>query len=81
MMFRSKLEMLSMLPINATQVCNSSLIGLGPAIVRYYGTTHFASGYWLGLELPEALGSHNGTVGGKSYFNAPPNCGMVPGKL
>eukprot|EP01134_Creolimax_fragrantissima_P007037 CFRG7037T1 len=38
------------------------------AIVRYVGTTEFALGDWVGLELPEADGKHDGTVGGRSYF-------------
>lgn len=29
-----------------------------------------ATGVWVGVELEEPLGSHNGTKGGKQYFPA-----------
>ena len=38
------------------------------AVVRYYGTTEFASGNWVGLELPTPTGKNDGSVRGKRYF-------------
>lgn len=33
--------------------------------VRFIGTTSFAPGTWVGVELPNAAGKNNGTVKGK----------------
>ena len=33
-------------------------------VVRYVGTTQFAAGTWVGLELDNATGKHDGTVSG-----------------
>ena len=45
-------------------------------IVRYLGRTKFAGGDWVGIELEEATGRHNGTVEGYYYFSAPINMGL-----
>jgi len=37
--------------------------------VRYFGTSHFALGTWVGLELDEAVGKNNGSVSGVRYFD------------
>lgn len=37
-------------------------------VVRYFGSTDFASGIWVGLELPGPIGKNDGTVKGKRYF-------------
>lgn len=44
--------------------------------VRFIGTTLFASGYWVGLELPTAEGKNNGTVQGHPYFSCDENFGL-----
>ena len=45
-------------------------------ILRYCGSTDFAKGQWAGVELHEAVGKNNGTVGGKTYFQCQPKHGM-----
>ena len=37
-------------------------------IVRFVGSTEFAAGLWLGVELATARGKNNGTVAGVHYF-------------
>ena len=39
--------------------------GTKAGVVRYVGTTEFAAGDWIGVELDEAQGKNNGIVGGK----------------
>eukprot|EP01137_Pigoraptor_chileana_P007490 Opistho-2@53172 len=45
-------------------------------IVRYSGTTLFAAGKWIGVELFDADGKNNGTVAGKKYFSCLENYGV-----
>jgi CAP-Gly domain len=49
-------------------------------IVEYLGSVDFAIGQdWVGVRLTGAsagLGKNNGTVQGRCYFDAPPNCGL-----
>lgn len=40
----------------------------GRGIVRYAGTTSFAPGLWVGVELEEPKGKNDGSVQGKRYF-------------
>lgn len=35
--------------------------------MRFLGTTDFAPGEWAGVELNEAIGKNDGSVGGKRY--------------
>ena len=44
--------------------------------VRYVGTTDFASGVWVGLELNSPIGKNDGTVKGKRYFPCQPQYGI-----
>jgi len=46
-----------------------------PGTVRYIGTVKFAPGEWVGLELAQPGGMHNGTVMGVSYFACAPKHG------
>lgn len=46
------------------------------ATVRFVGTTHFAAGDWIGLELDEATGKNDGSVQGERYFDCEPGYGM-----
>ncbi|WBW74393.1 p150-Glued [Schizosaccharomyces osmophilus] len=39
-----------------------------PGIVRFTGSTNFASGIWLGVEMIDKIGRHDGSVQGKRYF-------------
>ena len=44
--------------------------------LRYVGTTMFAPGKWVGVELDEPKGKNNGVVQGKTYFQARENYGL-----
>ncbi|PRD30490.1 UNVERIFIED_CONTAM: Clip1 [Trichonephila clavipes] len=55
------------------RVCIS---GVKQGILRYFGRTNFAQGYWCGVELDEPVGKNNGTVNGVIYFNCKPNHGI-----
>jgi dynactin 1 len=46
------------------------------ATVRFIGTTHFATGEWIGLVLDEATGKNDGSVQGERYFDCEPGYGM-----
>ena len=46
------------------------------ATVRFIGTTHFAAGDWIGVELYEATGKNDGAVQGERYFDCDPGFGM-----
>merc|ERR1719285_821500 len=48
----------------------------GPGVVRFAGETHFAPGFFIGVELDEALGKHDGFYDGRRYFQARPNTGV-----
>ncbi|KAF8571554.1 hypothetical protein P879_05572 [Paragonimus westermani] len=51
--------------------------------IRFIGATHFASGTWYGVELEQAVGKNNGSIGGISYFECPADHGVFApiGKL
>ncbi|PWY89512.1 dynactin [Aspergillus sclerotioniger CBS 115572] len=46
------------------------------ATVRFVGTTHFAVGEWIGIELDEPTGKNDGAVQGERYFDCKPGFGM-----
>ncbi|PGH18327.1 hypothetical protein AJ80_04505 [Polytolypa hystricis UAMH7299] len=55
------------------------LIGLTDgrqAIIRFVGTTHFAPGGWIGVELEDATGKNDGAVQGERYFDCEMGHGM-----
>ncbi|KZT27488.1 hypothetical protein NEOLEDRAFT_1060271 [Neolentinus lepideus HHB14362 ss-1] len=51
-------------------------VTVGRGTVRFNGTTSFAPGKWVGIELYEPKGKNNGSVQGVSYFNCKPNHGV-----
>ena len=51
-------------------------INLGRGVVRFYGTTSFATGRWVGIELSEPVGKNDGSVKGVSYFTCQMNYGV-----
>jgi len=44
--------------------------------VKYVGKVDFSQGTWVGIELDEQKGLHDGSVFGKSYFTAKPKHGV-----
>uniref|UniRef100_G3TSW1 CAP-Gly domain containing linker protein 3 n=1 Tax=Loxodonta africana TaxID=9785 RepID=G3TSW1_LOXAF len=50
--------------------------GQKQGIVRFYGKTDFAPGYWYGIELDQPTGKHDGSVFGVRYFTCPPKHGV-----
>src|SRR5271169_1844111 len=53
----------------AVYVGNRVSTANGTGIVRFVGTTAFAAGKWIGVELDGPTGKNNGTVQGKAYFS------------
>ncbi|KAM6988227.1 CAP-Gly domain-containing linker protein 3 isoform 2-T2 [Tautogolabrus adspersus] len=45
-------------------------------IIRFYGKTNFAPGYWFGIELDQPTGKHDGSVFGVRYFSCLPKYGV-----
>ncbi|XP_047135605.1 CAP-Gly domain-containing linker protein 4 isoform X1 [Hydra vulgaris] len=45
-------------------------------ILRYCGSTNFASGQWAGIELDKPLGKNDGSINGFRYFSCPPDHGI-----
>ncbi|XP_071996071.1 CAP-Gly domain-containing linker protein 4 isoform X2 [Engystomops pustulosus] len=44
--------------------------------LKFCGTTQFATGQWAGIEMDEADGKNNGSVGGVQYFKCSPKHGI-----
>ncbi|EED13205.1 dynactin, putative [Talaromyces stipitatus ATCC 10500] len=53
-----------------------SLLDGRQATVRFVGSTHFASGDWIGVELDDASGKNDGSVQGERYFDCEHGFGM-----
>jgi dynactin 1 len=45
-------------------------------VVRFCGTTGFAPGKWVGMELSEPIGKNDGSVKGTRYFTCKMNYGI-----
>ncbi|KAI1895173.1 hypothetical protein AGOR_G00103570 [Albula goreensis] len=72
-------------PSASSSVCEGAEVRLGErvlvvgqrtGVVRFYGKTSFAPGFWLGIELDKPSGKNNGSVGGVQYFSCPPKHGV-----
>ncbi|XP_062502661.1 CAP-Gly domain-containing linker protein 4-like isoform X2 [Corticium candelabrum] len=49
-------------------------------ILRFVGPAKFAPGIWMGIELDQAVGKNDGSVGGEKYFTCKPKHGVfAPG--
>lgn len=48
----------------------------GRGYVRFAGTTSFATGKWIGIELDEPRGKNDGSVKDERFFNCKPLHGM-----
>ncbi|KAJ2334749.1 hypothetical protein GGI00_001704, partial [Coemansia sp. RSA 2681] len=48
----------------------------GRGIIRFSGSTEFATGRWLGVELEGPYGKNDGSVNGKRYFECQPDYGV-----
>ena len=51
----------------------------GEGVVKFIGTTEFGDNIdqiWYGIAMNEPIGTHNGTVNGKTYFECDENCGL-----
>lgn len=48
----------------------------GRGTVRFYGSTSFSPGKWVGIELFDRDGKNDGTVQGVKYFTCKPNHGI-----
>ena len=44
--------------------------------IRFLGTTHFAAGEWVGVELDGPSGKNDGAVKGQRYFSCPDKHGV-----
>lgn len=51
-------------------------IPAGRGLVRFCGTTSFAPGRWVGIELDQEAGKNDGTINGVPYFRCRPNYGV-----
>ncbi|KAL7980720.1 hypothetical protein Chor_001874, partial [Crotalus horridus] len=49
--------------------------GQKQGVIRFYGKTDFAPGYWFGIELDKPTGKHDGSVFGVRYFTCTPKHG------
>eukprot|EP01083_Nonionella_stella_P282853 962606_1 len=49
--------------------------------VRFIGPVHFAKGNWIGVELHNESGEHDGAVRGVRYFTCPPTRGIFVKKI
>ncbi|XP_078413362.1 CAP-Gly domain-containing linker protein 4-like isoform X1 [Cetorhinus maximus] len=52
------------------------VVGQRSGIIRFYGKTSFAPGYWYGIELDKPNGKNDGSVGGIQYFTCQPKHGV-----
>uniref|UniRef100_A0A672H4F1 CAP-GLY domain containing linker protein 3 n=1 Tax=Salarias fasciatus TaxID=181472 RepID=A0A672H4F1_SALFA len=75
---RKKASVASLDPdgLNAEVGDHVLVAGQKHGIVRFYGKTDFAPGYWFGIELDQPTGKHDGSVFGVRYFSCLPKYGV-----
>ncbi|KAG8856780.1 hypothetical protein FRB96_006284 [Tulasnella sp. 330] len=58
-------------PVATTDIPVGAIVEVqaGKGVVRFHGTTSFAPGRWIGVELPEPNGKNDGSVDGVAYFS------------
>jgi len=47
-----------------------------PGTVQYFGKVSFSAGEWVGIQLEQPSGMHDGTVFDVTYFTCPPKTGV-----
>ncbi|XP_044910671.1 CAP-Gly domain-containing linker protein 4 isoform X3 [Felis catus] len=52
------------------------VVGQRIGVIKFFGTTNFAPGYWYGIELEKPHGKNDGSVGGVQYFSCSPRYGI-----
>eukprot|EP00731_Ephydatia_muelleri_P037215 Em0420g1a len=70
--FRKVGEGMGITPSGRDPVCLLGEVGT----VKYIGTTNFAEGIWLGIELRRPNGKNDGSVSGVQYFTCKPKYGL-----
>ncbi|XP_044003775.1 CAP-Gly domain-containing linker protein 1-like isoform X2 [Aphidius gifuensis] len=58
------------------RVIVSSSQGSKTGVLKYLGTTEFATGDWCGVELDDPVGKNDGSVADIRYFQCPPKHGL-----
>ncbi|OQS03941.1 glycoside hydrolase [Thraustotheca clavata] len=56
------------------------VVGGKQGVVRFMGTTEFAQGDWVGVELDAPEGKNDGEINGVRYFQCEPNYGLFAKK-
>jgi len=63
-------------PGQTVRLGDAVAVGNEPGTVCYRGTTNFACGIWIGVELNRPIGKHSGKLKGIEYFACSPKCGV-----
>ena len=53
------------------------LFQLKIGVLKFCGSTDFASGQWAGIELNDPIGKNDGSVAGVRYFTCKPKYGKL----
>lgn len=72
----SSLSLSSLPNVTLETGMNVFVTGADFGVVKYIGTTEFAKGVWLGIELRRPNGKNDGSVKGHRYFKCKPSYGL-----